>query len=153
MRLKKFFQLKKLIAFNLPVGYTRGILVSEHDSCASLKINLGWNPLAPASNATSTTSAFQCRRYECGTASAAGAPWERATPELTLTGILGEKGKGWRVTKFLFQAAQKTRCEQTAPGRRDLQSAAAERGQGGSSNPQKVSLGTSGERRGACHAV
>lgn len=79
--------------------------------------------------------------------SAARTPWGRATPELTLAGFLRGEGKGWRVTKFHFQAAQKTRCEQTAPRRRDPAiccrgaaekrrgSRRARRGQGSTSNP------------------
>lgn len=101
--------------------------------------------------------------------SAARAPWACVTPELTLTGILRGKGKGWRVTKFHFQAAQKTRCEQTALRRRDPAiccrgaaekpllkcrgSQRARRGQGGRAIPQKVSLRTSGKRRAACRAA
>lgn len=65
--------------------------------------------------------------------SAARAPWACATLDRNPL----SKGKGWRVTKFHSQAAWKTRCEQTAPRRRD---------------PTICCRGAAGRRRGSPRA-
>lgn len=127
-------------------------MASEHDSCASLK-KIGMEFSCPS---------HQCHQYhqclpvqECGTVMQQELVGHLLPLSSPSQESFEEKEKGWRVTKFHFQAAQKTRCEQTAPGRRDPAICCcgrrrgrrrARRGQEAPATPQKVSLGTSGER-------